>query len=90
MRVLKIIGAGLVAVVALLALASGFVVVAALGAVTLLALFLRRIFTGKPMGSVKFEVKRSGPAPAARKYDAADVIDIEATPAPPPTKTLEN
>lgn len=91
MRVLKIIAASLIAVVALLALASGFVVVAAVGAVVVLLLILRRILTGKPMGSgVRFEVRRNPPRAAPRKFDGADVIDIDATPSAPPSKSLEN
>ncbi len=90
MRVLKLIGAGLIAVVALLALASGFVVLVAVAAVVVLALSLRRLFTGKPTGSIKFEVHRSRPVTAARKFDGTEAIDVEATPVAPSAKTLEN
>ena len=89
MRILRILGAGLVAIAVLAALASGFVVVIAVAIVIALILSLRRLFTDKPGGSVKFEVHRGGrPAGPARKIDGSDAIDIEATPAP--EKSLGN
>jgi hypothetical protein len=88
MRILRILGVSIVALAVLAALASGFVVIAAVGAAVALFLFLRRLFTGKPVGSVKFEVHRNRPTGAARRFDGRDAIDIEATPAP--EKSLEN
>lgn len=90
-RPLKLALAALVAALALLALAAGFVVVAVLGAVALLFLLVRRIITGRPVATVKFQVRRQGRASVSpRKFNGADAIDVEAKPAEAPPKSLEN
>ena len=90
MRPLKILLAALVALLALAAVATGFVVVAVVGALAVLFLMLRRIFTGKPFVNFKFQVRQRRPAAAPTKFGQDGAIDIEATPAQPPPKSLEN
>ncbi len=90
MRPFKLVLAALVGLLALAALATGFVVVAVIGALAVLILVLRQIFTGKPIVTFKFQVRQQRPATAPRKFSQGDAIDIDATPARPPPKALEN
>ena len=90
MRPLKLLLATLVALLALVALATGFVVVAVIGALAILILVLRQIFTGKPFVTFKFQVRRQRPVTAPTKFSQGDAIDIKATPARSPPKSLEN
>jgi hypothetical protein len=89
MKPLKIILAAIVGLLAVAALAAGFVVVAVIGAIAVVILLLRQIFTGKPFLSFKFQVRRQRPSAAPRKFGRGDAIDIEATPTRPPPKSLE-
>ncbi len=93
MRALKALLAALVGLLIVAGLATGFVVVVAVGAAALLILAVQRLITGKPFFNVKFQVRRgpspSAAAPRARPLRRVDAIDIEATPADEPPKSLE-
>jgi len=87
MRPLKLVLAVLIGTFAVVAVLGGFVVVAAIGVVALLILGIRRLLTGKPAPTVRFERVRPRPA-AGRTYAGSDVIDVEATPVAAPPKRL--
>lgn len=94
MRTLKALLAALIGLLIIAGLATGFVVVIAVGAVALLILAVQRLITGKPFFNVKFQVRRgpppSGTVPRSRPLRRVDAIDIEATPAAEePPKTLQ-
>lgn len=94
MRPLKALLAALLGLLIIAGLATGFVVVVAVGAVALLILAVQRLITGKPFFNVKFQVRRGPPqtasaAPRARPLRRVDAIDIEATPAEEPPKSLK-
>lgn len=93
MRAFKAFLAALLGLLIVAGLATGFVVVVAVGAVALLILAVQRLITGKPFFNVKFQVRR-GPPPSATAHRArplrrVDAIDIEATPASEPPKSIE-
>lgn len=94
MRTLKALLAALIGLLIIAGLATGFVVVVAVGAVALLILAVQRLITGKPFFNVKFQVRRGPPpsaasAPRARPLRRVDAIDIEATPADEQPKSIE-
>lgn len=90
MRPLKLAFAVLIGLVAVVAILSGFVVVAAVGAVALLVLWLSRLLTGKPAFPVRFQRMPARPAPGAspRPFRADDAIDVETTAVKDPPKSI--